>query len=193
MPSEMRTTSPHFPHDMTPWCHEKMRNVVSSLAHHVQALRELEKILGPIQAETPGSDYQINAWEGLGSALYDATKVFSYFCEAPWATTDRDLIIEKGYEGYEELAVKYGVLQKTTRQRDEENYLEFMKRLRVLLKGPRSPNRTELHELIRMHPKSSQHKTIQAISDSLEEVTMGRLDWDTFTATSIHLLDDASL
>jgi hypothetical protein len=122
------------------------------------------------------------AFQGL---LWDLTKIYSSANGAHWDADDRDLILNYLYEGLEELQVKYGILNKTKKQEKQESYENFITRLKELLNGERSPNRTFLHELFNSNRTVIDINTIQGrmlirIENELEDVTQGDLSWEDF-------------
>jgi hypothetical protein len=181
MTDGMITTSPDYPFDMTSWCQQKSSQAIRSLAYHAGYLIELEK---------SGLKTEIDLYAGLSEALYDITKIFAYFHQAKWSPSDRELILQRGYEGFEELEVKYGLREMTSNQNEAEQFRHFKETLEKLLCGSKSPNRTELHVLFRNHPKFASEKPFIEISNDLEAVTMGKETWETFTASAKKLLKD---
>ena len=191
MPDQMQTTSPKFPFDMTCWCREKADVVVINLAYQVDQLRAIESASGE-------SNKDMHRY--ISNALFDATKLLSYFCEVEWSVQDHELILEKGYEGYEELAVRCKLIEKTSRlkeeeclQRKQDKFARFVCQLREYLNGPRSPNRTLIHELLDQNPETNNNPIVKRISDLIWEVTMGNAEWEDFVEETEALLDEISV
>lgn len=100
MEKDFEVMSSNFHHNMAGWCTEKSENVVKCL----------NDILNLIKNETKDSDKLREEIEYyVGTALWDATKMLSFSCGAKWDTSDRDLIMEKGKTGFNELMIKYGL------------------------------------------------------------------------------------
>jgi len=164
---------------MSAWCGEKATHVVQGLARIIDELRHRPQ-LDPEMLEAE-----------IGAILGDATKILSFAAGADWSLADPDTIMRSGYEGYEEIAVKYGVLHETTGQRRlrevEEKVKEFEPRFRELVEGPRVPGRTMLHELLaRTTIKNPQ---VTGLADLTEQVTMGEIEWEEFQRSAALLLD----
>jgi len=80
------------------------------------------------------------------------------------------------------------VLDETEAQSQARKIREFEASFRDLVVGPRSPNRKLLHVLLTRCGLS--HPLIERLADLLEEVTMGRLEWDDLQASALPLLDE---
>lgn len=170
-----RMISPRFPFDMSGWCEEKATHVVEGLARLVDYLRDRDEI-------------DCEAVEvALGAVLLDATKILSFASGGDWSLEDRDTIMDRGYEGYEDVAVKYGVLQETRGQRHIREVKEFAQQFRSLIEGPRAPNRTMLHELLAR--TRIDDPLVAKLVDLTEQVTMGKIDWLTFQSAALSILD----
>lgn len=91
--------STQFEYDMAPWGCQKSGYVLEFLSRLVDRLKTAE--ISEEQKEELSF--------GLDAALYDATKVLSFFAGAKWSTEDRDLILDKGKAGFDELCKKYKV------------------------------------------------------------------------------------
>ena len=164
------------PHDMSAWCAEKMSSVVLSLAH-------IAEVVG---AETITDSSQIIMNE-LSLALNDATKMLAFSCGAEWETTDRNIIINKGLLGYEELQVKYGLIRESAGQERIFEPARFISECRHLLAGKCGLNRTLMHELLnRVRFKKS--PLLSALEEELETVTMGKIKWEAFVPCALDIL-----
>lgn len=174
-------TSSKFSHDMGPWCEEKSTFVVRSLASLVDIARKDEEDQSLGISEKLEERLSI-----LSSALWDATKIMAFACGADWQPSHRDLVFEKGFEGYEELAVSYGVLRETSKRRRIRRIHEFVAEYKPLLEGPVSPNRTLIHELLYRCEVS--HPLLEQIADLTENVTMGEMEWKVYIEEARTLL-----
>lgn len=88
------TTSERDNLPMTCWCFEKAHSVVQSLAR--------------VAERTSVHDDERCAAE-LQYALYDATKLWAMFAGNldRWHTSDAELVLKEGIEGYEKLRLRY--------------------------------------------------------------------------------------
>jgi|GEM_PF-2476904 hypothetical protein len=159
-----------FPHDMSRWCSEKMSSVVLALARIAE--------VGSDQTVASEATSQAIRDE-LCSALYDATKMLAFSCGAQWEPSDRDMILENGVLGYQELQARYG-------QR-AFSLVDFINRFRELLAGERSPNRTLMHDLLSR--ASFEEPLLRTLEDELDRVTMGEADWEEFVPRALGILE----
>jgi len=83
---------------------EKQNNVVAYLARHCD---ELNKHLSTLR--TQGSQ-TIDVYGYISGTLFDATKLLAAFSNSEWDVNDAHTIVMKGYAGYEEIAVKYKLI-----------------------------------------------------------------------------------
>lgn len=163
----------------SPWCSEKARTVVQGLAHLVDLFESRPDIPSDVREQFLND----TPW-----MLANATKLLSFGCGAEWTGQDGDLIAEGGYEGYETVAVRYGLLRETTHNGRIRKISEFIDRVSVLLDGPRAPNRTFLHDVLR--DCMLKHPTIDRIATLLDQVTMGELSWGEFVPLARTNLDE---
>lgn len=181
MKKENEIRSSRFPYDMAPWCIQKMSRVVEELARIVEIVNDKESITEEIREEMLFSLYP---------AIYDATKMLSFSCGAEWSHTDRDILLKGGDLAFEELQVKYGLIDETQdKDRKRINDInEFISVCRGFLQENRSPNRTFIHELLgRTRIKEP---LIDCLGDKLERVTMGEIEWSEFVSKALVLLSD---
>ena len=155
------------------YCKEKGTNVLWSLLQLAQAA-ETTKSLGELQGDTTRL---------IGEALWNLTKVLSCVSEVDWFTTDRDLVLEHGEEGLEELLVRYGWMSEKSTTR----YKRMDRAMRVLdlSQRPRAEARTLCHDILREHPG---HPCFNELADVLENVTQGVAPWLTFQKASQRIL-----
>ena len=181
METKPKTTSTQFPYDMSGWCAEKSEMVTEELALLIDDLRKDDNI---------EKDIKEKIWGFVYPALYNSTKLLSFFCGAEWSTGDREIIFDKGYKGYEELSVKYGLIEETTESKEKKEIERFIRRFRTYLDGSRYPNRTFIHDLLQS--KKLKHPIINDLSDITEKVTLGEIDWENYAREALLLLDRLS-
>lgn len=107
----------------------------------------------------------------------NATKLLSFSRGADWSLEDARQIQVAGYNGYQEVAVKYGILNQTDKQRERNQLLSFITELEHLIGGEQA-NRTLIHELLRR--TNVKDPLISTVADRIEQVTMGTLNWAVF-------------
>jgi len=90
--------SERFKYDMALWGAVKSEKVVMLAAHLVDTLRGLFP---------ENSDMRESMNFHLYPLIWDATKLYSLFCDAEWETRDRDLIVREGVKGFEKLRQRY--------------------------------------------------------------------------------------
>lgn len=186
MSREFEIHSSNFKHNMAAWCEEKSEYVIIGLARIVDLVKS-QKDLPP--------EFQEELQSFLSPILWDVTKIFAFSCGAEWSTADSGLIFDNGYAGYEELAVKYGLLDETSEsKRMREISLKkrelslFLNKFFELLEGDKSPNRTLIHELLASC--KIKHVMITQLSNLIEQVTMGELTWEKFIPSAKSLLNE---
>lgn len=94
----VQVRSEQFKHDMALWGAEKSENVVMEAAHIVDTVRDLLPENGDIRENMNVHLYPL---------IWDATKLYSLFCDAEWETRDRDLVVSEGVKGVEKLRQRY--------------------------------------------------------------------------------------
>ncbi|MFP3043374.1 hypothetical protein LQZ19_16290 [Treponema primitia] len=183
--------SEQFPHDMGPWLMEKSENALKAvielqklLAGNIPNVKRFDgNPLAPYDIQNLTLKDEVN--ETLQAVLWDLTKIYAFSNGTVWDPSDRDLVLEKLDEGLEELQVKYGLLEKTKKQKHREQYTMFINKIEQLLNGERSPNRTLLHELFDNNRNIIDKNTVKgrflnSIEDELDMVTNGLLEWPEF-------------
>lgn len=170
-------SSTDFPYDMSAWCIEKSSGVLKDI---VESLEYFEKV----KDDLPNSIKE-DLYYRLSSPINNITKVVAFSCGAEWSTDDPDLILKGGYDGYELVAYKYGLIKATKeqiKQKEEEvkiGYFQFfLLELEKLISGGQANNRTLIHVLL--DKTRSKDPYVEEVRELIEEVTMGRLDWVTF-------------
>lgn len=170
MVSKPTITSPNHEWEMSSWCVEKANQLVRDLAYAIN------------------SDERSECRNNLSAALYNATKLLAFITGCDWSPNDVDTIAQHGSDGYEEIAVKYGILERTQKQQMKLNQQQGIERLRELISGPVSPSRTLCHELLLLLPDTP---VFSEFADSLERVTIGSMQWADFQKTASGILDRA--
>lgn len=162
-PHEVRATG--FELNMAGWCAEKSEGAVASI---VRSLSLLKNIDGTESAQAQ-----------LRLALGYATKLYAFGMGAEWCMDDPALVLEHGVEA---LTVAYGGLAETAQDRSRENDRLYAA-IEALLAGPASPNRTQLHELLRTE-RYRQNARLVRFAELLEQVTQGELTWTEFVGAA---------
>ncbi len=93
---EARATS--LPYDMAAWGHEKSERVLLNLARLIDSIRTEFKDNPSLQEDLVGY---------LAPAIWDASKLYSFFSDTEWQTADSDLIIQEGVRGFEKIKHRY--------------------------------------------------------------------------------------
>jgi len=169
MDDKFEIKASNFPYDMSPWCSEKSENIISEVACIFDLLKERKDLPNDFKEELVATLNYI-AWNG--------TKLLAFSNGKEWTPKDSSLINDKGYDGYEEVAVKYNLLEETSRDKEKKRLRLFINKFDDYLNGMRAPNRTFIHELLqRCKIKNS---IIIELADITEKVTMGALTWDSY-------------
>lgn len=156
------------PYDMAHWCEEKSTNVTKNLSHLIDSIN--------LNVNLP-KDEKERLLDYIYNALWDATKLLAFSTGANWHTDDRDIIFNNGYEGYEEIAVRYGILESTKKAEINNSLDSIVNELRTLLDGQRS-NRTIIHELLDKSPLKN--PMIDSVKTYTESVSLGELSWSEY-------------
>ena len=176
MEYEIKSSDSPYNINMAPWCNEKAEFSLVSIVRAIDKIRETKEL----EEETKES-----ILSELSTAVFNISKLLSFSCGAHWDTSDPDIIFIEGYTGLEKVMVKYGMLEETTEDRKPKeikrslpDFQALLVNLQTLLEGPRNPNRTLLHEfLVKIEFK---HPLLDEIKESLEQVTMGEIEWSSF-------------
>ncbi len=168
MTNDHEVRSSRFPYDMSSWCAEKTANVGRDIAHLITLVDR--------------TDLDYNTKENLrlhlSSAAGDISKLMSFSTGANWSVDDGRAIQSDGIQGYEEVAVKYGLLNKSADECTITSLQKFLDELSLLVGGDQYPNRTFIHELLRR--SDVKHPIFQTASDAIEKVTMREMQWQDF-------------
>ena len=167
--SDFEIRTPQSPFDMSAWCAEKSSNVGKCVSKAVDLLA---------QSDCLDDDQRELLLHYLRSSLYDISKLMSFSTGTEWSTADARDAQENGYEGYQRLAVKYGILHQTDANANLSRVNSFCDELSKLLWGDRSPNRTFVHDLLSR--TTIEHAIVQKTAKTIELVTQGLLEWKDF-------------
>ncbi|KAF0144346.1 MAG: hypothetical protein FD156_1897 [Nitrospirae bacterium] len=86
------------PHNMDTWGHEKSEKALLSLARLVDTIKA-EYVDNP--------ELQDKFFEQLSPAIWNTSKLYSFFNDTEWQTEDRDIIMREGIQGFEKLKHRY--------------------------------------------------------------------------------------
>ncbi|MFZ5586549.1 MAG: hypothetical protein ACOZHQ_11515 [Thermodesulfobacteriota bacterium] len=161
--------TPKFPFNMASWCSEKSQSVLFTFTTLLSMINRCTDL----NQETREYLQAI-----ISGGIWNGSKLLALSCGADWQPMDADDIFGKGREGLENILVEYGLLSETSQDRIKWNILQFYISIEALVDGPRVPNRTLLHALLAK--RELDHSGVTLISELLEKVTMGDLDWDKF-------------
>lgn len=175
MQSEFEIRSSDSTYNMSAWCTEKALNVVEALARLVDAQKSNKTASPEIVSNN------------LYAALWDATKLLSFSCGAKWSPSDRDVIFEDGIDGLEKVKIRYGLPSSVLSRIESTKTLIVLSS--ELLVSERSVNRTSLHELLDKYGHLT-HPILESVRDKLEKVTMGEMEWQTFTTLALEELKE---
>lgn len=177
MNHDFEIRSPQFPYDMSAWCAEKSSNVGEAVSHALDLLDQCDIL--------DGNTREMLRFY-LGSSLYDISKLMAFSTGSEWPVDDARDVQDHGYEGYQPIAVKFGILNQTEAAAKLSRLETFSDTLSKLLWGDRSPNRTFIHELLKRTKLDA--PIVEKTAKTIELVTMGQLDWKDF-----YLIMDAEL
>jgi hypothetical protein len=130
----------------------------------------------------------------LSGALYDISKLMASSVGCNWTAADAHDMQDNGQEGFKRVASNYGIsctFNGMVGEVPPEIRLEsFADSLSRLLAGPRSPNRTFVHELL--NRTTLDHPIVEQTARLIELVTNGQMQWPEFCTildSSIHALN----
>lgn len=92
-----------MPYNNDCWGQEKTENIIIELIQCLDLLDDFHKRTD----EYRESDFKVNLEGKIGSIMYDATKVYSFFCDGKWETKDRDIIMKERKKGFEKIKKIY--------------------------------------------------------------------------------------
>jgi hypothetical protein len=179
--------SDQFRHNMGPWLTEKSENGLESLVEMRKVFVEKKDSLDPELLE------YLNTL--ISGVMWDLSKIYSFSLGTAWEPADRDLLYDKLNDGFEELKVKYGMLDKTTKQKKKDDYDEFLKKIGEYLELDQVPGRTYLQGLLDNNSKFIDVKTISGMllrkmETELYNVANGQLSWHDFLVLAKELIGD---
>lgn len=177
MDEDIVMQSASYPYNMAGWCVEKSSTAVEDLARTIDFLKTTS--LSKAERE--------EAERLLGASLYNSTKVLSFACGAEWKVSDSQVIVDKGYEGWEEVAVRYGLVESTRAGRRARALLSVLKRLEEVLRMEQVQRRTLAHEVLAAFREED--PGIESLREALENVTFGRMKWDEFASLAARQID----
>lgn len=93
---EARATS--LPYNMDAWGHEKSEHVLLNLACLIDSIKTEFK-------DKPKLEEELFFY--LTPAIWDASKLYSFFNDTEWQTADADLIMQEGVRGFEKVKHRY--------------------------------------------------------------------------------------
>ncbi|RKD89670.1 hypothetical protein [Mangrovibacterium diazotrophicum] len=92
-----------MPFNNAGWGQEKSENVIDGIIRCLDLIEEFERR----DDEYRESDFKANLKGQFGSVLWDATKLYSFFCDGKWDVNDRELIMNEKKDGFEKLKKIY--------------------------------------------------------------------------------------
>ena len=169
--------SEQFQHDMGSWLSEKSESALLSLVLLKKTILCIEDKLDSSIANTLNND--------IFSAMTQVTKIFSFSLGSDYNAGDENLLYEKLDDGFDELRVKYGLLDKTNKQIETEKYGEFLSKINEYISMEQYPGRTFLQELLEKYSfYINEHSIIGhyliKIERELYKVANGEKEWAEF-------------
>jgi len=92
-----------MPFNMAGWGQEKSENIIDEIIHCIELLEEFNKR----DDEHRETDFKDSLFGVIGGILWDATKVYSFFCDGKWDVKDRDIIMKEKKEGFDKIKKIY--------------------------------------------------------------------------------------
>lgn len=172
---------------MDSWLNEKSGNVVKYLSWLSESIQNNKELI-PKEIYEDISNY-------VFISLIDATKVYGFICDSEEQSgREGELIFDKGREGLEQVLVKFGQLEKTSKQKKNEDLEEVIVNLEEAIKGDRT-NRTLVHSTLANYQNrlTSVKEQIDKLENSIEKVTFAELDWESFVLTAKFIIDDLKM
>lgn len=171
--------------DMGPWLTEKSE-------YSLKALLELRKDLLKIESKIDEQTLHYIQTD-LQEALYDITKIYCFSLGGDFNPNDASLIYEELDDGFEELKVRYGILDKTNKQKKTEKREIFLQKLNEYLDMDQFPGRSMLQELFEnnlslLNDKNINSRLFTKIEKDLYRVANSELEWDKFITETKNLL-----
>jgi len=171
--------SEQFKHDMGPWLTEKSESCLKTLDFLRKDLLTVEKNI----------DKEILKYihQDILMALSYITKIYSFSVGSEWNDNDVDLVFDNPDDGLEKLQVKYGLLDKTSKQKENEKKEAFVNKIKEYVSLEQYPGRTLLQQLFENHlfylnPETSEGRLFKHVDDELEKMANGETPWLEFSA-----------
>lgn len=92
-----------MPYNNGGWGQEKSELIIDGLIKCIELLEEFDRRVD----EHRENDFKINLSGELGSIMFDATKIYSFFCDGEWDVEDRDIIMKEKKEGFDKIKKIY--------------------------------------------------------------------------------------
>lgn len=109
-----RNTS--MPFNNAIWGEEKAEMLLKEIILGIHLLNENETRKDSFK----DSDFKANMKGRFSQMAYNITKLYAFFCDGHWEVKDRDLIIEKGEEGFKQIKKAYKPNYKNISDEDTE-------------------------------------------------------------------------
>jgi len=172
---QIRVRASGFRHNMAAWCEEKSHRIVRSLAEMVELL-----------SATPDlpEDVARRSRVELSHALWNSTKLLSFFRGAEWSTEDARRVMDGGVQGYEQLAVSYGLIPDPAEE-TRARFAEFTSEALAALDLGRSDGRQAIQALLLGAPKDPR---VEQIRDATDDLAMGNTSWEDYVSLLRRLL-----
>lgn len=176
-PQDVRVTHSGFEFDMTAWGAEKSEGL----------MRALSELAGYVQRRTLEGAEMEDAREAFWDACVQAARLLGFFWGVTLTHEEVTAIFKGGRSAYAAVAQKHGF---RTRSLASDDYTEdeirasrqrLLLELDELTRGPRS-NRTQVHEALRSADLPRRDDLLGCLSELVEKVTQGELQWETFVA-----------
>jgi len=170
------------PHDMTDWCIERTAHVVKYLADAFDSL-------GLALAVTPSDDLA-RLEISIRAALRNAVKELAFVCGTSWTEADIVTIANDGRDGYERVAVRFGLMKETRAERRSVEYGLFCARLSDLIAKPTAPNRTVVNAAFSELPTHIRDRQdFRAIREKTDQLLEGICDWTAYRSLVRSILE----
>ena len=184
--------SDQFPYDMSPWITEKSEGGIIALIEIAKLLPEIEK----------SKDISEDTKHWIQRCLFEAMSKFNllyaFSCGINNGSGNEVLLFEKHEKGLEEVKVKYGLIDKTTEQKNSERRKRFYSKLEKILKMEQYPGRSLLQELFAENNKYLSEKTVNSmflrkIDYRLSKMSNGEITWEDFITEANKIYKDLDL
>ncbi len=176
------------------WLIEKLGYIILDVAC---SLSELRREFGIIQG------FQEDLESGLYEFLRQVMALYGYACDVQVKEKHLLILMKEGLRGYEKIVNAYegrffgisplgdnvNILNTDSRDQEYQECVRILDKFTALLRESRGFGRPQLHALITAPPRMLKEQVIfKDIADMLEEVTEGRLEWETFVFVASDVL-----